>query len=182
MPIGPTIPLATAALAGVLAFGGAVTTEALPATEAAAPRASYHPGAHPGPHGRPAARRIERLCRIAQCTDDQREAIRGIYERGRKATQADRKRLRALHEKMRAEWKKPTLDRDAILRLHDEIAQVKAALGRKRLERRIEALSALSPQQRQRLADARAAHHAKKHGKKRGKKRGEKRGKNRGAR
>ncbi len=169
MPILSTLSLAATLTTG-LAGAGAVHAEALPVEAAAAPMAVHHGPEHRrGPH---AAKRLERMCRIAQCTDAQREKIRTIFEKGRDATKAERKRLRTLHEKMRAEWTKETLDRKAILRLHDEISKAKAKLARERLERRMEVFAVLSPEQRARLAEHRAKMRGKKHGRKHGRKHG----------
>lgn len=156
MPIWSTLPIA-ATLAGTLLTAGAVSADAF-TTHAADRPVAMHDGAHGPRHGKRAKKRLARMCKIAECTDAQRAKLRSIFEKGKEDTKAERQRLRNLHEKMRAELQKNTLDRRAILSLHDEIAKTKAALGRKRLERKLDALAVLTPKQRKRLAEHRKAH------------------------
>jgi len=121
-------------------------------------------GSHGGDHH---ADRAERMCAELACTDAQKTRIQAIREAKAPQMKAARDNLRKLHDQLKVELRKPTIDVKAVERLDAEMAAQKAAMHKQRRASQLQILALLNADQKAKFVDRmeRGKGHGKGHGK-----------------
>ena len=108
--------------------------------------------AQPPQRGGPGARG-DRMIRHLGLNDQQAQQMRQLHENLRRANEPLFDAIKKQHQLLTALWKADTLDRQAILRVHAGIGQLKEKAMRNRLEMHFQLHGILTPEQRVRMAD-----------------------------
>jgi Spy/CpxP family protein refolding chaperone len=117
--------------------------------------------AGPGPDGPPGARkghRLERFCAEAKCTENQKEELKNAFKQFRIDVKPDHEKIRALHEKLVAEFAKNKPNEKVMKRLYRQIDQIHANIVDRRHDMIMEVHGILNADQRK-LAAEKLLHH-----------------------
>jgi Spy/CpxP family protein refolding chaperone len=109
-----------------------------------------------GPRGRGMADggrefRFEQMAERLDLTDEQREAIESIREKGRTANLELRKELMRLRNELQGEMLKDKPSEKAILSLNEKMGDIRTQLKANRLKTRLAVREQLTPEQRDRM-------------------------------
>lgn len=125
--------------------------------------------AQAGEHG--GKDRADRMCAELACTPAQKAKIDAIHAAKKPQMQAARDTMRKLHDQLKVELRRPTVDAKAIERIDAQIAAQHATMQTQRRASQLQVLALLNADQKAKFVekmDRKGGKHGGKHGGKRG--------------